>query len=530
MKAKPPAAAAITGGERALPCHADAPPHGGMKTALLRALALACVLAPLAGCDIDNRTITGWYEGIKPPDAPVAEPPGGLYDEGQDVTLTCADELAEIYWAIDGNPTDPAQGIKYDGTSIHVELGQTLRAYATKGQGYDSGVTTAVYSGFPPDAPVAEPPGGIYEEAQEVTLTCTDELAVIYYLIVDDPTQPVNKGDFTEYQGGTIHVEPGKTLRAYATNTSGYDSSMMREIYSELSFGKLGTPYVNLYGGVAVTNPEAELYAVSQLGSGIELVSPSDGADIYYTITYSTTYGTTPAAPLNPTTADTKYAGPISVAWMDGEAGGTVTAVKIKAIAHRSLYTDSDVMPTKTLEIVQSVNKFIFMNMYAHSQRASMDWVSMPLAVVATGADGMDTLYGFLETNPSGSGSIYDANGRAITYGQYEASMNIPGVTTFSMRICAAGSSQMRLMHFLVETSKIRIRTWKTPTDLYKPFDASKGSGFNSAYENAAGAYTFHADSFPSTGDAKTTCDEIWGTGSGMYPVIKFPHVFVELR
>jgi hypothetical protein len=350
-----------------------------MKTAFLRALALACVLAPLAGCDIDNRTITSWYEGINPPPAPVADPPTGLYDEGQEVTLTCADELAVIYWAIDEDPGDPPQGgIKYDGTTIQVELGQTLYAYATKGQGYDSKVMKAVYSGFP----------------------------------------------------------------------------------------KLGTPYVKLFGGVDVTNPDAELYAESQLRDGIELVSPSPGADIYYTFTYSTTYGTTPAAPPDPTTPNTKYnPNPktakydlntrISLADLDSAAGGgPVTAVRIKAIASQVDYTDSDVMVSKTYEIVKHWYKYYDYLLNAHFDNSSVIVpLMMPMAVLSDEGD----YYGFeLKQQSSSWDYLLPALQIPLSTGGF--------IPVCSVRVCAFANSDNLPLYF-PETSaggKIQYRMWRS--------------------------------------------------------------------
>ena len=70
-------------------------------------------------------------------------------------------------------------------------------------------------------APVANPRGGTYEEAQTVTLTSATEDAVIYY--TTDGTNPTTSS--TRYTDA-ITVDKSMTIKAIATKTGMYGSAV----------------------------------------------------------------------------------------------------------------------------------------------------------------------------------------------------------------------------------------------------------------------------------------------------------------
>jgi len=90
---------------------------------------------------------------------PIFTPPGGLYTQSQQLSITCATEGAEIRYTLDGS-TPPVNSIVYT-APFDVPLGTTVKAIATKAGKDDSKVITAFYSGIVP-TPEISPESGIF--------------------------------------------------------------------------------------------------------------------------------------------------------------------------------------------------------------------------------------------------------------------------------------------------------------------------------------------------------------------------------
>jgi len=90
---------------------------------------------------------------------PILTPPGGLYSQTQQVSISCATDGADIRYSVDGS-TPPVNSYIYIG-SFDVPLGTTVKAYAVKAGREDSDIVTHFYSGIVP-TPEITPSSGSY--------------------------------------------------------------------------------------------------------------------------------------------------------------------------------------------------------------------------------------------------------------------------------------------------------------------------------------------------------------------------------
>ncbi len=101
----------------------------------------------ILGCDTTSDSGDGSGDGATAPADPVFDPAAGTYDQGVDVTISCATEGALIYYTTD--ETDPTtSGTAVQGSSLQVTETTTVKAAAkTTSDGSDtwSNVVTAVY-------------------------------------------------------------------------------------------------------------------------------------------------------------------------------------------------------------------------------------------------------------------------------------------------------------------------------------------------------------------------------------------------
>ena len=79
-------------------------------------------------------------------EAPTFSPAAGIYDEAQDVTLSCATDGATIYYTTDGS--EPTTASTLYSTAINVATTTTIKAIAVKGED-SSAVATATYTIVP---------------------------------------------------------------------------------------------------------------------------------------------------------------------------------------------------------------------------------------------------------------------------------------------------------------------------------------------------------------------------------------------
>ncbi|MDR3302778.1 MAG: chitobiase/beta-hexosaminidase C-terminal domain-containing protein [Spirochaetaceae bacterium] len=90
---------------------------------------------------------------------PTANPPGGMYNIAQNVTLNTTTESSSIYYTIDG--TNPTTGSALYSGAINIPLGTTLKAIAVKGGLAQSAVMKEGYPAWTK---------GLYEDGNAVSL------------------------------------------------------------------------------------------------------------------------------------------------------------------------------------------------------------------------------------------------------------------------------------------------------------------------------------------------------------------------
>lgn len=156
---------------------------------------------------------------------PSANPRSGVYDAPFEVSLATKTAGAEIYYTTDNTIPTRENGTLYDGTPFRIAGRTDLRAIAYKDDS-GSSMLHEVYQ-FETEPPIAEPAGGIYDAAADVTLSAGHD-AIIYY--TTDGSSPVSSPTAKLYQGEKIHIAETAVIRA-AADLGGLFSTEMLESY-----------------------------------------------------------------------------------------------------------------------------------------------------------------------------------------------------------------------------------------------------------------------------------------------------------
>jgi hypothetical protein len=234
----------------------------------------------------------------------------GTYTTAQAVTIADATADATIYYTINGT-TPTTASTKYTG-AISVTATETLKAIAVAANSTNSAVAAATYTINAVTAtPVFGLAAGTYTTAQAVTIADATAGATIYY--TTNGTTPTTAS--IKYTGA-IRVSSTVTLEAIAVAASHTNSAAAAATYTIIPVP--ATPVFTLAPGT---------YTTAQT---VSITDGTAGATIYYT-----TNGTTPS------TASTKYAGPITVS-------STETFEAIAAAAKSANVTAAAVTATST--------------------------------------------------------------------------------------------------------------------------------------------------------------------------------------
>jgi hypothetical protein len=215
--------------------------------------------------------------------APAFSPGAGNYASAQNIAISCATSDASIYYTSDGGVPTSASTLYTAGTTISVGASMTLKAIAAKAGMTDSAVAQAAYSiTLPPNkvaTPAISPAGGtIGEDSKDVTITCTELGAGIYYSIGGEtPATPY---------GGTFTLVGTATVKAIAQAPGMTDSDIAQATYTFLP--KTATPTFSYN-----RTPVAGVY---QKIPSVTLGCATAGASMYYTLDGSA-----------PTVASTRY-------------------------------------------------------------------------------------------------------------------------------------------------------------------------------------------------------------------------------
>jgi sugar lactone lactonase YvrE len=149
---------------------------------------------------------------------PVFNPPGGVYQGSQSVSISDATSGSTIYYTTDGS-TPTTSSSKYTGP-IAVSQTTTVEAMATASGMTNSAVASASYTIQQQVAmPTFSPNGGTYSSAQTVTISDATTGASIYYT-----TNGNTATTSSTVYGGPITVSSTETISAIATAT-GYSTS-----------------------------------------------------------------------------------------------------------------------------------------------------------------------------------------------------------------------------------------------------------------------------------------------------------------
>ena len=187
--------------------------------------------------------------------APVFSVPGGTYNAAQTVALSCATTGATIRYTVDG--TTPTSSSPIYSTPITVANTTTIKALALKSGMTDSDVATAAYTITTAVQQVAAPifsvPGGTYNAAQTVALSCATSGATIRYTV--DGTTPTSA---SPVYSTPIAVSATTTIKAYAVKSGMTDSAVASATYtiSDTPQASVAVTYtvVNDWGSGATIN------------------------------------------------------------------------------------------------------------------------------------------------------------------------------------------------------------------------------------------------------------------------------------
>jgi len=204
-----------------------------------------------------------------------------------DIEISCSTENAIIYYTTDGS--EPTESSTDYTSAITITETTMFKAKAFK-EGWDpSAVATATYTKTTTGTiatPAFDPTSGSYASAQNVTISCGTEGAMIYY--TTDGAEPTESS--TEYTG-PILIDTTTTLKARAYKTGWDPSNIASGIYTITVAGTVAAP---------VFSPDSGAIFPSALH--VTISCATQGATIYYT-----TDGT------DPTESSTEYAGAITI-------------------------------------------------------------------------------------------------------------------------------------------------------------------------------------------------------------------------
>ncbi|MBN2545259.1 MAG: chitobiase/beta-hexosaminidase C-terminal domain-containing protein [Spirochaetes bacterium] len=172
---------------------------------------------------------------------PTFSPEGGIYDEVQNVTISCSTKGVVIRYTDDGNDPDKTSTVYTN--PITVDSSMTIKAIAYRSGWKDSDIAIAEYViGEKVSTPIFSPPAGTYTSAQNIEINCSTSDAVITYTI--DGSEPEKTS--TEYTT-PVAVDTSMTIRARAFKADFIDSEVAEAVYTIT--GKIAAPIFSISGG-----------------------------------------------------------------------------------------------------------------------------------------------------------------------------------------------------------------------------------------------------------------------------------------
>jgi len=202
------------------------------------------------------------------PPTVAANPPGGLYATAQSVTLAATDNLdpaPKVYYTTDGSAPTPASQ-PYT-APIGVASTTTIRYVAVDAAGNQSSVGSQTYTiDTVPPTVAANPPGGIYNSPQSVTLTAHDDVdpAPKVHYKIDDGVAATGWQPYS----GPINVGTTCTVSFLAIDEAGNESAVGSAAFT-----------IDTVAPTVSASPSGGVYATQQ---SVTITSSEPGV-IYYT-------------------------------------------------------------------------------------------------------------------------------------------------------------------------------------------------------------------------------------------------------
>ena len=297
---------------------------------------------------------------------PVFSPAGGTY--GNPIQVTIAAPIpadATVYYTTDGSIPSALNGNEYSG-AINVNQTLILKAVAVKNAWTPSGVQTAEYE-FQAAPPAFTPPGGWYENAQNVVLSTATTGASIRY---------TTDGTIPTASNGVVYTNPipvsvNQDIKAYTLKAGYLDSEVISQTYAIGSYVPVvATPEFSVIGG---TYPTSQSVAITVSTPGATIRYTTDGSDP--SDTQGTVYtGTAITVPLN-------------------------TTMTIKAIAYKAEWQNSQIS-ISTYIITGTVASVVF-------TPAAGTYTAAQNVVLTSATEGAYFRYTTDGTEPNISSSLY---------------------------------------------------------------------------------------------------------------------------
>lgn len=240
---------------------------------------------------------------------PSIMPAAGEYLIGQELTMTCPQADAAIYYTTNGDtPTSGSTEYDPDNKPALAAAG-TIKAIAIATGHAASAVCSVAYTVSKAATPVITPAAGAHPKTTEVTMTCATVGADIYYTTNGDaPTSTASATNFKYNPAAKPTITAAATFKAKAFKSTHADSDQAANAYT---ISVAATPVAAPVAGAVADNSE------------VVLTCATEGTAIYYTVDGST-----------PDATKTLYTVPIVI----------TDPVTIKAIAIHANYTNSSVL------------------------------------------------------------------------------------------------------------------------------------------------------------------------------------------
>jgi hypothetical protein len=181
---------------------------------------------------------------------PTLSPAGGSFTAAQAVTIAVATPGATIRYTTNGADPTPADATITSGSSIAVDVSQTVKAKAWKADLADGAVASETYT-LTVATPTMSPGTGTYETPQTVTISCSTPGATLRFTTTGvDPTP----SDPVIVSGGSVFVDATQTVKVKAWKGGWENSAVGARAYTLAVAAPVLTPGPGSYaGGQAVT-------------------------------------------------------------------------------------------------------------------------------------------------------------------------------------------------------------------------------------------------------------------------------------